>query len=437
MWLIFGMLFVECFLGTSISTVLNANSQINENIAIVIVLINILFSIFIIYKMSKGNKDIFFIITFALVIRVVMMFFDLYGKHIFVLPNSGRDSEKFNNYAQLFPNIDLLKDPYPFFIGFIYSFFFYSRIVAQYTNVLFSLFTTIIVLKILEEFNISYKAKVISIFIISFLPNYIIMSSILLRESMNIFLLAISLLFFVKWWKYNKFSSFVYALIFSLISALLHSGVIANTLGYIIIFILYNNKERKAKIAFKSLVFIGTFLGITMVFMSSPDNPIMAKFKGIEDVNTLVGKTAAYDDGGSAYGMSTDINTTFDLLINSPMRMIYFLASPLPWMWRGANDIIAFMFSGVFYIGTFGLAVYYSRKKSAMTNRNFINISIILCILGAFIFAWGTANAGTALRHRDKFIVDYIVMLAVVLDGIYRSKKRKMITDEEKEYDAA
>ena len=37
------------------------------------------------------------------------------------------------------------------------------------------------------------------------------------------------------------------------------------------------------------------------------------------------------------------------MIINSPFRIFFFLASPLPWYWRGINDIIAFLFSAFFY----------------------------------------------------------------------------------------
>ena len=38
-----------------------------------------------------------------------------------------------------------------------------------------------------------------------------------------------------------------------------------------------------------------------------------------------------------------------------------------------------------------------------------------MCI-SCVIFSWGVRNAGTALRHRDKFISIYIVMLILCIE---------------------
>ncbi|MFR2767085.1 MAG: hypothetical protein ACLTAI_01310 [Thomasclavelia sp.] len=53
---------------------------------------------------------------------------------------------------------------------------------------------------------------------------------------------------------------------------------------------------------------------------------------------------------GSSYSVEiVPDDTLLGMIINSPFRIFFFLASPLPWQWRGLNDIIAFFFSSVFY----------------------------------------------------------------------------------------
>ena len=424
MWLIFGLLFIECVCGTSISILLNGNLQVNENIAICIVLINVLFSMFIFYKISKGDKVKFLILFFALIARVFTLFFDLNGRSIMILPNSGADSEGFHAKGLLFPSIEFTKNPYAFIVGFIYTFLFNSRIIAQYINVLLGLSTIRIIEKILDEFKVAYKVKILILAIIAFIPNYIIMSSILLRESINIFLIAASLLFFVRWWNKKGVNNFIIALILGFGAALFHSGALANPLGYIIIFTLCNNKSRKFKLNIKSGILIAIASFLIIGFMNSPNNPFMQKFNNINDVGSIVKRTSAYSDGGSGYEMGEDVETFGQLLANSPIRMFYFLTSPLPWTWRGLSDVIAFVFSGLFYMITILYSIRILLKDKNYDNRSFIKACLILGVLGAFVFAWGTSNAGSALRHRDKFIANYIVMLALALD--YSSKCKKL-----------
>ena len=110
---------------------------------------------------------------------------------------------------------------------------------------------------------------------------------------------------------------------------------------------------------------------------------------------------------------------------NSPIKIFYFLTSPLPWEWRGINDVISFVFSSLFFIICYVYALK-SLKKVNYNNSGFIKVCLILAFISAFIFSWGTSNAGTAMRHRDKFLVNYIVMLALSLDCIRKNELRKV-----------
>lgn len=142
----------------------------------------------------------------------------------------------------------------------------------------------------------------------------------------------------------------------------------------------------------------------------------------MEDINDIVYRAEVAESGGSAYVVGGEVNSLMDLVKNSPIRMFYFITSPLPWAWRGLNDIIAFLFSALFYLVSYIYAIRSFKLKINNKKYNFIKAIFIICILGAFVFAWGTSNAGTAMRHRDKFIVNYVVMLALALESMKLSK---------------
>lgn len=97
---------------------------------------------------------------------------------------------------------------------------------------------------------------------------------------------------------------------------------------------------------------------------------------------------------------------------DTPVRMFYFVASPLPWSWRGLSDIIAFFFSSLVFLYVYYRA-YQELKKGDTRNRTMILIFVVLSLCSALIFAWGVSNAGTAVRHREKFIVIYMVLFAL------------------------
>ena len=89
-----------------------------------------------------------------------------------------------------------------------------------------------------------------------------------------------------------------------------------------------------------------------------------------------------------------------------------YLFSPFPWQWRGFSDVIAFIFSSVFYLICVWSAVRCVMKKNA-PNRNLVICLSIICICMVFVFGRGVTNVGTAVRHRDKVIAVFTVLWVV------------------------
>lgn len=419
----YSILIGTCFIMSSIANILQANDIVKECFALLIVLLNIFIVLVCIYKESNGNKTICVTLIISFILRILFLLLDLYGRNIFILPSSGNDTEMFHAGALTFPNFTFEKNPYAYVVGIIYSFALKQRLIGQYFNLLFSMSTISICIKIFDEFKIDDKVKLLVISIIAFLPNYMITSVILLRESLMIFLLSASLLNFVRWWKYNRIYNFIFSILLVLASSTFHSGVIANAAGYIITFILCNNKERKFRFTFKSTILVFVFSIILSIFFSGDSNLFTSKFGNIEKIEDITYRSEIAISGDAAYNVGGNVISIVEFIKNSPIKIFYFLTSPLPWEWRGINDVISFVFSSLFFIICYVYALK-SLKKVNYNNSGFIKVCLILAFISAFIFSWGTSNAGTAMRHRDKFLVNYIVMLALSLDCI---KKNELI----------
>ncbi|HWJ77144.1 MAG TPA: hypothetical protein VNR61_03590 [Niallia sp.] len=421
MILVYGLLIAEFLLILMIPPTLTSTVENNELIGLIIILVNCIGVFTVLFFTFKNDKNIFILFISSFCIRIFLLFWDLYSKSIFVLPGSGRDSEMFHGVGLSYPNISFDENPYGFFVGLIYYFTLDQRIVAQYVNLLFSMSTIIISLKIMEDLNISYKIRLLMLIIISFIPNYLISSILLLRESIMIFLLAASLYCFIKWWKENNLFNFLISIVLVLFASVFHSGVISNAAVYILVFLLMNNKERKINFNIKTLVALTIFTTSLMILMNSNSNIFLSKFGNVEDINDITRRTSLAEEGGSAYQVGGEVNSFSDLLINSPIRIFYFIVSPLPWDWRGLNDIIAFLFSALFYFITYIYSIKALNLTTRVENKSLIIVGLLLAFFGAFIFAWGVSNAGTAIRHRDKFIVNYLILLAISLDAIKKN----------------
>ena len=393
----------------------------SENIELtifILILINSFLIIFVIANNLKDEeKDFFLIIFISYLIRVIFLFIDIYGRDYFIFPNSGIDSEVFHFKAIEFAHFNSDTAGYPLIVGYIYKIFGTERLIAQYINIIFSITVMFYLIKILNLLQINHKVKKLILIIVAFIPNYIIMSSILLRESLLILFLTISLYLFLKWWKSYSIYSLMWSFFFVLLASYLHSGAIANGLVYLIILIFYSPEKQKFKMNFQNLMFGILMISILIIVNYYYKDLFFGYFQGkdsIESINTNVNN---YSEGESVYIVGDgQINSIKDLIIYTPIRMIYFLTSPLPFQWRGLNDVIAFLCSSMFYLMTI---IYSIRAYKIGNSKNIIIVFLMLATISAIIYGWGVSNAGSALRHRDKFIINYAVMLAISLDSIY------------------
>ena len=161
-------------------------------------------------------------------------------------------------------------------------------------------------------------------------------------------------------------------------------------------------------------------ISISYVFLQYGDL-LMSHFTNIKTVGDIANTSQL---GGSSYAQYVgNSNTPINMVIFTIPRIIYFLFSPFPWQWRGIADIIAFFFSGLFYLVVITNAIN-SIKKSGYTNQGLLVGVIVIAFFCTFIFAWGVSNTGTASRHRDKMVCIYAIIMALS-DGLSKEVMRQ------------
>lgn len=155
-------------------------------------------------------------------------------------------------------------------------------------------------------------------------------------------------------------------------------------------------------------------LAVLLIFAYLFINYADVFFGKMMNVSSIADVGSTYAGGGSSYaayvGDSTSIS---NMVIFTIPRIVYFLFSPFPWQWRGPGDIIAFLFSGLFYLFSYKSAISYLRNNKDGKNQYLVVGLIIISLASIFVFGWGCTNTGTACRHRDKLIVIFSVLWAV------------------------
>ena len=367
-------------------------------------------------------------ILFGYFWRLFLVLFDLYGKSIYKLPNSGADSLMFYRQAVNYVSTGYagLGGTFSAVMGRVFRITGASQLYGQFLLVLMSVLALCVFARMMAEMDLDYRAKTWSISLLAFLPNFAIISSIFLRECPILTLLALSFFFFYRWMERGSWAGFVLAFGFAMASSTMHGGSAAVAVGYIAVLILYDT-ERKAFRASAKNIILAIVLSLAMIYLYlNYGDLFFSKLLGVESIEDI-GSTGA--EGGSSYARYVgDSATPLNMMIYTIPRIVYFLFSPFPWQWRGLSDIIAFVFSGLFYLLAVVHAFHYLRRGDG-EHKYLLLAFLIVAAATTFVFAWGVTNTGTAARHREKMVILFGLIYAIGISGkkptriVFRSRR--------------
>ena len=177
-------------------------------------------------------------------------------------------------------------------------------------------------------------------------------------------------------------------------------------------------KSQKAVFSLKSIIVLAVIMAGSILLFSSTDvftNKVDRIMQSESLENTL--SNFIRDSGRSAYLTWINPQNTTQIILYSPLKIFYFLFSPMPMNWQNVIDIAAFFTDSLVY---FLLLWFIFKKNKIYTRIRYLTISLFFTI---FVFAYGTWNSGTAIRHRTKILPLILTMYVVV-----RSEKEKIRT---------
>lgn len=369
------------------------------------------------------------ILIIAFVLRIGLA---LVNTFILPLPDTGNDTVLFERVgweiaqawnAGLEVNISNAVYIYPKVIGVVYFVFGRVLLLVQFVNVVLGVFIVYYVYKIIIELGATKRSAQIGSVITALFPTLCLYSAITLRENFISFFAIVSVFYFLKWLNSGTRSKLVLAAAFLLLSSTLFGAMIVIGVVYAIFFIFYEVKTKKWRLISKQN-FLGIFivtLGI-ILFWSFLINKIPGDLRLVFSPDYMGGKVSVAARGGAAYLVGFTPNSILDIIIQSPVRMVYFLLAPFPWMISSPGQI-----SGLIDAFLYLVLVFYSIRglkylKKYNNPAFWAVISMLLIIIGTF--AWGVSNFGTAIRHRQKIVG---LIIAVSSLGITRSWLAKWV----------
>lgn len=344
--------------------------------------------------------------------RIALLFFDIYGRNIYVLPNSEGDAIGFYLNAVKIARGSASTSGFVGYMGIFFRWFGISHLYGQFILTLCSIVAIECAAKCINLVELDERNSSFVMWLLNLLPNFAILSVLFLRESIVTMFISLSLYQFIKWYKDKREWNFIFAIILTFLGMRFHSGAIAVPVGYIFARMMYDKKSGKLRLKMENILAAAVILLVGVFFLNNYGSSFLGKFGAVESLDDVAKMASA---GGSSYVQYVgNSNNPVNMLIYTIPRMVFFLFSPMPWMIRGISDIIAFCFSSYFYLITTIRTLRYLRKGEK-ENRELVIVIFIVCLCAAFVFGWGTSNSGTACRHRDKMTIVWGVLFGLTI----------------------
>lgn len=323
---------------------------------------------------------------------------------IIPLPDAHEDADAFHdismdNQGSPVSSWDHLTN-YTYFLSFLYFLTDSARWFAQFINLLFGVYFLIYIRKILCVLEVDPSHGKTIMMVAALMPFFNIYSVVLMREAWVTFFISFSLYHFICWYlQYgNNLRNAILTIIGLLLAMLMHAGAIGILIGYTLAFLTYYRKENKVRIS--SSTYVALFLMGIFAFILVLNIEIFAQKLAVEDFGEYAETKSGGEGGGSDYLTWLDLSSPSKLLLFSPLKMFYFLYSPIVLDWRGLNDIAAFLMDSSFYLLISWFVL--TRKVINPQHKLLKRYLLISMVITTFLFAFGTSNTGTAIRHRAK-----------------------------------
>lgn len=322
--------------------------------------------------------------------------------------SSGTYYEWLTNYTDLLTTLYFITGP--------------VRLIAQQLNVALGMGVMFVSFRIFEELGFTEKQQKLGAAFLALFPHLCVFSAILLREAPIHFCLACSALFFIRWMKGGGLAAMTLSVLFVGAAAWFHGGAVFWCCGYLAALAIYLPASRTNKLSIATIG--GVFLGGLLVVAAIPlmDHRVEAMATTLGEGDVGVDGASNAEHAGSAYLEWLTISNPYLLLLFSPLKMFYFLFSPIPSDWRNATDVVAFVLDSTFYIWAFWRIWRGLRRICRPLQKNVVRYLLLSILAMTFVYGYGTISAGTALRHRCKFFPELLV--CVVACSVATDRKK-------------
>ncbi|MEY8688210.1 glycosyltransferase family 39 protein [Bacteroides sp. AN502(2024)] len=322
--------------------------------------------------------------------------------------------------TEIFSNIPTGAYFYSWLISFSFRLFGENYMPIRVINATLSVCCVWIIADIASYLYKNPKTVIKIAWIVAVFPNLIRFSSYFANREV---ILMLFMLLYIKYsyLYYNRTNNgYLLVSILALIpSMILHTSMIAMILLTILIILSKEGKTQNKGTNFIREAFL-TIATIAVFLYMLSSGIGMEKFNigGGVDLNVSsisnIGNMSAV--GRAAYLSGVTFSNPVLTLLFLPVRVLYFLYTPFPWMIRSVIDIVGF-FDAILYIWA-SIPIYkklkeiHRKRKGKSPDERFLLLLFITLVIIIAMFAAVTSNYGTAIRHRCKLIPIFLLIAA-------------------------
>lgn len=289
-------------------------------------------------------------------------------------------------------------------LGVLYWVFGSSHLLGEQLSILAFSISCIVLIKILRLLGLlRYRISILLAF--GALPTMVLLGAITLRESYQVLFFMLAVYFGIKMHLRGGInSSFIGLVLSAFAMGLFHKGLVVYAIFLVILFLLFSTRPtshlwRIKKLRLMLLVILPVFAVLVFVVVKLQISGLSA-LTALTNMDLLVAVSHYREHAVVAratYGVELDLSSFVAFIFSALILYFHYLFSPFPWQVASLLDVYAVLESLLRAI-----LLYYSVKHwrhASGVQRRLMGLMLILFLSMSLLWAMGTTNYGTAMRH--------------------------------------
>ena len=407
----------------------------------------IFLSFFIVYKFWKVKRDKKLTLAVGSVL-LLHHFMAIINTYFYTFPGAEPDPANFHRDSIVWATggkwlFSVGANFYEQLLGTFYRIFGPSQLFGEELSILVFLLSCFVLIEIIKLLNIS-KYTVSLLLIYGLLPTNLIFCSKILREPYQILFFMLSVYWGLRFHLKPAKGAMIFCVFSALIMGFFHKALILYVLFLLPVLILWfpqqiisylNNGWRSSKwrlitisfilILITGILIIGVLsnvkgLGVVESFLSGDGLKYAAEYRA-----RLMEVSAP--DARANYGILLDTSSVIVLIRSTLLMFVYYLFAPFPWQVTNWLDLYGVAESLLrFLLITFSIISWY---RADGIQRRIWGLLLVIYFSMTFLWAMGTVNYGTSIRHH--ILTNWIIIILGghgLIDFVVRQFRRILPT---------